>query len=85
MLNVTETAASHLSEMLSQAPEGVAIRFVPEANTLVPKLDNPRPGDAEFEHDGQTVLVLDSQVADTLDDKTLDVQAGEQGPQLVLM
>lgn len=85
MLNVTENAAGHLAQILEQAPEDAVVRFVPEGNSLALRLDNERPGDTTFAHGEKTVLALDSQVAEALSEKTLDVQPTPEGqPQLAL-
>src|SRR5919106_1403883 len=77
MFTITYGAGEYLTELLDNAntSEETAVRFVFEGNTLTPKLDTGRPGDATFDHEGRTVLVLESQVAQAVDDRTLDVQA----------
>ncbi len=87
MLNVTNNASAHMNQLLenANAPEDAALRFVIEGNTLGLKLDNERSGDTSFSHEEKTVLVLDEQVSQLLDDRTLDVEEGEQGEQLKLM
>jgi len=86
MFMLTETAGEYLISVLddANASEETAIRFVLEGNTLMPKLDNAHPGDATFDHEGRKVLVLDAQVSQVLAESTLDVQATEEGPKLVL-
>jgi hypothetical protein len=87
MFMMTETAGEYLIAVLddANASEETAIRFVLEGNTLTPKLDNTRPGDATFDHEGRRVLVLDEQVSQVLAESTLDVQTTEDGPKLVLV
>jgi hypothetical protein len=87
MFMMTETAGEYLTTVLdnANASEETAIRFVLEGNTLTPKLDNARPGDATFDHVGRQVLVLDAQVSQVLADSTLDVQATDEGPKLILL
>ena len=86
MLTVTETAGAHLSQMLGQvnASEDMAVRVVVEEDGLALKLDSESDGDATFEHEGKTVLVLDGPVSELLDDKTLDVADDGEGPKLSL-
>ena len=67
------------------ASEETAIRLVLEGNTLTPQLDNSRPGDDTFDYEGRLVLMLDSQVSQVLDDSTLDIEATEEGPKLILL
>lgn len=84
MLNLTDSASAHISEMLAEAPDEMAVRIVPQEQGLALQLDNPREEDEKFTHDGQTILVIDKQMADLLQDKQLDVQSTEEGPQLTL-
>jgi hypothetical protein len=87
MFTVTETAGEFLTAVLdnANAAEETAIRLVFEGSTLTPKLDNVRPGDAAFDHEGRMVLVLDEQVTQVLAESMLDVRATEEGPTLVLL
>jgi hypothetical protein len=86
MLTVTESAGAHLARVLvkANAADEKAVRFVSEEDRLVPKLDTKRPGDMAFDHDGKTVLVLDTGIADTLANRTLDVTDTHAGPRLYL-
>ena len=86
MLTVTEAAGAYLTEILAEvnAADGTAVRFVVQENKLAPYLDNSRPGDATFDHEGRTVLVLDENISQTLANSTLDVKDTTTGPQLVL-
>jgi hypothetical protein len=86
MLTVTESAGAHLSSLLNEAeaPEDVAVRFVLEGQGLAMALDNERPEDEKFDHEGKTILLLDNQISELLADKTLDIEMAEDGPQLAL-
>ena len=88
MLTVTETAGAHLAQILSQseAPqaEGVVVRMFNGPNGLGLTLDQSRPEDTTFDHDGETVLAMDSELANALDEKTLDVANSEQGRSLTI-
>jgi hypothetical protein len=86
MFTITDVAGDYLTELLENAPAsaGTAVRFVVEDNTRTPKLDTAHPGETTFDHEGRTVLVLASSVAQAIADSTLDVQATDEGPQLVL-
>ncbi len=86
MLNITEPAADHLSKLLNEAdaPEGTAARFVASQEGLSLQVDSPRPDDQTIEHDGKAILLLDAQVAELLDDKTLALEETEQGPALTI-
>jgi len=87
MLAVTEAAGAHMAQLLAEAeaPEDVALRFVHAERGLVVRLDNARPGDETFSHEGRTVLVLDEQVAQLLAENTLDVRDEGDGPRLTLV
>ena len=87
MFIVTEAAGGYLTAVLdnANASEETAIRFVLEGNTLTPQLDNTYPGDKTFDHEGRMVLILDAQVSQVLDDNTLDIEATEEGPKLILL
>ena len=87
MFMMTETAGEYLTAVLdnANASEETAIRFVLEGNTLTPKLDNARPGDEKFDCAGRMVLILDAQVSQALNDSTLDVEATDEGPKLILL
>ncbi len=87
MFIVTEAAGGYLTAALdnANAAEETAIRLVLEGNTLTPQLDNARPGDETFDYAGRTVLMLDAQVSQVLDDSTLDVEATDEGPKLILV
>lgn len=86
MLTVTDAARDHLSQLLSRTehPEGTTVRVVPGQQGLELALDAPREGDATFEHDGEVVLTIDTQLSEMLEDKTLDIEQTDGGPQLKL-
>jgi Fe-S cluster assembly iron-binding protein IscA len=87
MLTVTEAAKAHLAQLLTETDvtDDTAVRFVSEDNLLVPKLDYALPDDMIFAHDGRIVLVLDTGVADVLENSTLDIKDTDSGPQLALI
>jgi hypothetical protein len=84
---MTDTAGEYLTTVLddANAAEETAIRLVLDGNTLTPKLDNARPGDATFDHEGRMVLMLDAQLTQVLAESMLDVRVTEEGPVLVLL
>lgn len=86
MLTVTESAGAHLSTLLTEAdaPEDVAVRFILDGQNLAMALDNERPEDETFDHEGKTILLLDNQISELLADKTLDIEVADDGPQLAL-
>jgi Fe-S cluster assembly iron-binding protein IscA len=86
MLTLTEAAGEHLTQVLdnSKAPEQIAVRLVAGENGLAMAADQPKPEDTTFDHNGRTVLVLDQQVAQALDARTLDVEETDKGRTLTL-
>jgi hypothetical protein len=76
MLTVTEAASARLAEILGQEglPEDTAIRLVDEGQGIGMQPDSKRPGDATFQHEGRTVLLLGAQISELLSDDTLDVE-----------
>jgi hypothetical protein len=87
MFIVTEAAGGYLTAVLDNAhtSDETAIRLVLEGNTLTPQLDNARPGDETFDHEGRMILMLDAQASQVLDDSTLDIEATDEGPKLILL
>jgi len=79
MLTVTDAAKTHLAQILDEhkLPADVAVRFVVEGQGITLKQDNKRPGDATFQHEGRTVLLLDSKVSELLTEDTLDVDGAK--------
>lgn len=87
MLTITATAGAYLIEMLTdvEAWERIVMRIALEADGLIIEEDLPRPGDAQFDYAGRTVLVLDSQLAQAFAAYTLDVEDTDDGPVLTLL
>ncbi|MCG8407766.1 MAG: hypothetical protein MI923_21410 [Phycisphaerales bacterium] len=79
MLTVTEAASAHLEKMLKQkeVPEGTAVRFVDDGDGVVLRQDTQRDGDAAFQHNGRTVLLLDARMSELLAKDTLDLKDSE--------
>jgi Fe-S cluster assembly iron-binding protein IscA len=86
MLTVTEAAGAHMARVLAEAegPDDAALRIVPVDEGLALRVDSEHPGDATFAHEGKTVLVLDERMAESLAERTLDVQDAGEGPRLTL-
>jgi Fe-S cluster assembly iron-binding protein IscA len=87
MLNVSDAALSHLATMLDGvegAPDEAAIRLVAQPQGLGMAVDTPNDGDHTVEHDGRVVLLVDDQVANMLDGRTMDLQETEQGTALAI-
>ena len=86
MLTITETAGSHLAQLLleSEAPEEAAVRIAHDQDGWSLLLDNADPEDQRYEHNGKTILVIDQESAELLGDVTLDVQMDETEAHLTL-
>ena len=86
MLNASDAACAFISELLtaSEAPDESAVRFELDEDQLSMKLDEEKPGDVTFLHEGKTVLLVDAEMSEVLDGKTLDVEDTEKGPQLTM-
>ncbi len=86
MLTLTEAAGDQLTKILddSNAPQEMAVRLVAGEKGLAMAADQPKPEDTTFDHNGRTVLVLDEQVAQVLDARTLDVEETDEGRALTL-
>ncbi len=87
MLTVTDSARSQLSSMLDEAdlPEGAAARLVvDDQGCLGIHSDTERAGDSIWEHEGRTVLLVDEQVAESVDERILDTMKTEEGVGLKL-
>ncbi len=87
MMTVTDRALSQLSRMLDEADlsEGAAARLVVDDQGC-PGIhpDTERAGDSIWEHEGRTVLLVDEQVAESVDERTLDTMKTEEGVGLKL-
>jgi Fe-S cluster assembly iron-binding protein IscA len=86
MITVTNDACAYLAEMLDNAgvPDGTAARVIINEEGIGLAPDTPNDDDATFDHQGRTVLVLQQQLADQLDDRTLDTVDTEEGKGLAL-
>jgi hypothetical protein len=87
MFVMTDSAGEYLCAVLerAKAPEGAAIRLELEGDSLISRLDQPRPGDTAFDHDGRKVLVMDARVSQLLEGSTLELQPTSEGEKLVLV
>jgi Fe-S cluster assembly iron-binding protein IscA len=87
MFTLSEAAGAHLVELLEEvdAPPQSAIRFVIEGDTLELRLDQQTDDDETIEHRGETVVVLDPEVAELLDGRTLEVVHDDDGARLCVV
>ena len=84
MFAVTSRAYAKLSHMLLGYPENVAVRVVFRRGRIRLLPSKRRAGDAVFEHEHRTVLLLDERVIRRLDGKTLSVRTTENRSKLRL-
>jgi len=86
MLTVTDPASAHLAKLLedAEAPDNAAARFVAGEEGLALQVDEPKEDDQAHQHQGKTVLLIDPEMAELLQDKTLDVRETEEGTALEL-
>ena len=88
MLNVTDAAGAQLKEMIDEATSDddteTAVRFTRDPRGLVMNLDKPKEGDTKIEHDGRVVVLLEQDVSQALQDKTLGVKETEKGQALII-
>jgi hypothetical protein len=93
MLHVTPEARAELHGMLArildQRPHfdpavDLGLRLVVKRSRLGLTLDSPRGEDEVMEHDGLSVLILDSAVSEFVENLTLDVVERPEGIRLEL-
>jgi Fe-S cluster assembly iron-binding protein IscA len=85
-VTVTERAAEELRRTLAEASteEGQVLRLVaqPEGRGFALGTDQIEDGDETVEADGETVLVITSSLAETLEGAVIDVDETDDGPRL---
>lgn len=86
MLTVTTQAKAYLSQLLdkSKRSDDHAIRLAQTGEGMQMSIDEQQPADVAFEHDGKTVLVVEQQVAESLDQRELVVEDSDQGKVLAI-
>lgn len=86
MVTVTEEAKAHLATILDEnnIPEEQAVRLLVGPNGLGLAPDTPKDEDTAFDHNGRTVLLMEQNIAEQLDGRTMDVEETEQGAQIKL-
>jgi len=85
MFQVTERAARQLKAALSKAEdvENACYRIGSKGRQVQLVVDQQRSGDTTIEHEGETLLVLDSAAGNRLYNHKLDFE--EQSSRLVLL
>jgi hypothetical protein len=86
MLTVTPEACVVLAQMLvdAEAPDEATVCLVIEDDGLSLVLGSSEEGDEVVTHDGRTVLSMSTDIGAALVGRTLDVEEGEDGPELGL-
>jgi Fe-S cluster assembly iron-binding protein IscA len=81
MFQITDRAAQQLKTALSNAekPESTCFRIGVADNKVQLVLDQERPGDATIEHEGDTLVVLDSTAGSALENRELDFDTNLPG------
>jgi Fe-S cluster assembly iron-binding protein IscA len=88
MFAITTQARAHLAQILAAADtpdedEPVIRMFLGQEN-LGLALDLEKPEDSKYDHEGNTVLVVDEKLTQALEGKTLDVMQTDEGESLTL-
>jgi hypothetical protein len=86
MFTVTHPARAYLAAGLESANalEGITMRLILQGESLDARADHVRAGDITFEHAGQTVLAIDADTAEVLEDYILEMQETPDGFRLHL-
>jgi Fe-S cluster assembly iron-binding protein IscA len=86
MVHVTERARAIFKDKLDHVTDGhdLALRIGPTDAGLGVFPDTRKDDDQIIEHEGQTVLLLDREVSETLAGKTIDVEEHTDGSHFVL-
>jgi len=87
MLEVTERARQELKKILTtntDEPEACLRLTVNEQGQLGLAIDVERDGDQTVEHEDSKVLLVEKELADTLQGITIDVEDTPQGAKLVV-
>ena len=87
MINVTEQAKNELKKLLSlnvDFPQA-RLRIMDRGQGIIGLgIDIEAPGDRVLEYEGTKVLVIESELANTLEGVTIDIEDTPNGPELVV-
>ena len=87
MLNVTERAKAKLKGLLDSesGDRSVGLRLGKTASGALGIFpDRERADDQVVEHDGAAVLLVAQEIAEKVEDTTIDYEEAEPGPRLVI-
>ena len=87
MINVTERAKQELKKLLSLKVDWpqARLRIMDRGQGIIGLgIDIEAPGDRVLEYEGTKVLVIETELANTLQGVTIDVDNTPNGPELVV-
>ncbi len=86
MVTVTYTAVEYMAYTLSEQQVGddVVLRIRSANGGVEIQRDKIRPGDEQFDHNGNVVMVMDQQTSQLLDNMTIDLMTDHDGSRLIL-
>lgn len=88
MIDITEHAKEELNRLLIAKVDwpGALLRLIDRGKgKLGLGIDIQKPGDEVIEHEGKRLLLVESTLASSLEDITLDVDDTPDGPELVII
>ncbi|HEY97731.1 MAG TPA: hypothetical protein G4O16_06070 [Dehalococcoidia bacterium] len=88
MIDITEHAKEELNRLLISKVDwpGALLRLIDRGQgKLGLGIDIQKPGDEVVEYEGRRLLLVESALAESLNDITLDVDDSPDGPELVII
>jgi Fe-S cluster assembly iron-binding protein IscA len=88
MIDITERAKKELKKILTESvehPEACLRLRTNDKGQLGLGVDVKMPDDEVLEYEGSKLLVVESALADSLNDLTLDVEDDGEGSQLIII
>jgi len=82
MVKVTNTALSRLKRKLKRQPEGVAVRITVQDGHVQFRPDTEQTGDLVFSQSGRSLLLVGTETAEHITNRTLDVVRTVEGDRL---
>ncbi len=90
MLNVTDRAKETLVRLraiaydINDSDVGLRLLLSAGGGQFGLQVDRPKPGDQVVAHAGATILLVDEDLADALEDATIDAESAGPGDDLVI-